>query len=165
MCEWESEIIMLQCYLSTQGYLFRVKLCFPLHERMPWPSMYLADNIFGCTGYCCIVPNVFEIIMELHVMLNIFPWEIFYLAHRATQFQHFLLRTWCYHTEHTRADVSEDFCRIRSNLQSTSFAQTLSYVPMYYWQPLGEVDINDCISQGKKLEHREVKDLHKGVLL
>lgn len=103
--------------------------------------------------------------MELHVMLNIFPWEIFYLAHRATQSQRFLLRTWCYHTEHTRADVSEDFGRVRRNLQSTSFAQILPYVPMCCWQPLGEADINDCTSQGRKLERREVKDLPKGVPL
>lgn len=60
--------------------------------------------------------------MELHVMLNIFPWEIFYLAHRAIQSQSFLMRTWCYYTEHTRADVSEDFGSIGRNFQTASFA-------------------------------------------
>lgn len=50
-------------------------------------------------------------------------------------------------------------------MQSASFAQTFPCVPMCCWQPLGEADINDDTSQGRKLERGEVKDLHKGVPL
>ena len=63
---------------------------------------------------------MFEMIMEFHVMLNVFPWETLYFAHRATRSESSLLGTLCYSTEHNGADVSEDFSTVERNLLTAS---------------------------------------------
>ena len=64
--------------------------------------------------------NMLEVIMKLHGMLNVFPREILYFAHRATRSESPLLGTLCYSIEHEEADVSEDFVQLGGILLTAS---------------------------------------------
>lgn len=102
-----------------------------------------------------------EVIMELHGMLNVFPWEILYFPHRATQSESPLMGTWCYSVEHEGADVSEDF------LQLGGILLTASHVlgPSAFFRSARVVDslsarlMSLTAVQGQKVEQREGRGL------
>ena len=88
-----------------------------------------------------------EVIMNLHGMLNIFPREILYFAHRATWSESPLLGTLCYSTEHEGADVSEDFVQlggIFADCQLHARPFCIFQVCTRCRQPLCKADVTDC---------------------
>lgn len=125
--------------------------------------VHLADNVILLHKLLLYCSNTLETIMELHVMLNVFPQERLYFPHRATQFYSCLLRTRCYSLEHNGADVSEDFSVVRRNLLTASYVlDTFVHLRVLLTATL---QVSGCVLQGRKLEHREVSDLPKGASL
>ena len=102
-----------------------------------------------------------EVIMNLHGMLNVFPREILYFAHRATRSESPLLGTLCYSTEHEGADVSEDFVQLGGILLTASHMLD----PSAFFRSARVVDSLSArltsltAVQGQKVEHREGRGL------
>ena len=102
-----------------------------------------------------------EVIMELHGMLNVFPWEILYFAHRATRSESPLLGTFCYSIEHEGADVSEDLVQLGGILLTASHVLD----PSAFFRSAHVVDslsarlMSLTAIQGQKVEQREGRGL------